>query len=431
MPYKNKQEQNEVVDARSKKNEVAETKNKQLNDEVEKRYRDGIYKGTYSYDYAVNQTTIACTDTDSDGVIDVVDIDDDNDGLLDTNELTTCESPSTFTFKNSNGSTTGAAGYNASFPSWMQLSFNQFQPGYTLTFDQPVEDIALQFASIYDFDRYGNFTVKLSDGTIINNVDFDLSTSYAPTAAIWTPQPNNVNNFTGNFSKNYGAPFAPGTPFFQTSNLTDGNAQSWGIVHFKNIPGASTKGIVELTFTILESTATSGTAGLAVYSKCVSFLDTDTDGIPNRLDLDSDGDGCPDAKEASIPGSLITGTIKNGTPSNLITTANVASAVVSDTYGANGFADTLETASESGVYSGMYSYEYVLSANMNACLDSDNDGVNDVIDIDDDNDGILDSQEQVSCFTYGVNLDYVSFSGTSIIDKTSNSITTNSCIISW
>jgi hypothetical protein len=238
---------------------------------------NGIYNGTYTYDYAVDNTINKCLDTDNDGVIDLLDLDDDNDGVLDSNEKASCTGTVPFTFKNINGTATGAAGYNAAFPSWMTNSFDEGQPGYTITFASPVQDIALNFASINQDDRIGDFSVKLSDGTIINKVDFNTLTSFAPAAAVWTPQPNNVNNFTGNFVKNYGAPFTEGTPYFQ--DLIPGINQSWGIIHLKNIPGATTKGIVEMTWRM---TGTS-TAGLAVYSECVTFLDTDGDGIPNRL----------------------------------------------------------------------------------------------------------------------------------------------------
>ena len=71
-------------------------------------------------------------------------------------------------------------------------------------------------------------------------------------------------------------------------------------------------------------------------------IDVDNDGINNWLDLDSDGDGCPDAKEASVTGTLSAGAIQNLTGNTLTTTSNVASAIASGTYGANGFADAAE-----------------------------------------------------------------------------------------
>jgi len=39
-----------------------------------------------------------------------------------------------------------------------------------------------------------------------------------------------------------------------------------------------------------------------------------------------------------------------------------------------------------------------LNASVKACLDTDTDGVPDVIDLDDDNDGILDAIESPTCF---------------------------------
>jgi hypothetical protein len=68
-------------------------------------------------------------------------------------------------------------------------------------------------------------------------------------------------------------------------------------------------------------------------------IDTDGDGIVNRLDLDSDGDGCSDAFESTA------------------TLDKTKDYIFSGPYGANGFDDRLETSNESGVvnYSSTYS----------------------------------------------------------------------------
>ncbi len=359
---------------------------------------NGNYNGNYNYSFAIYNKANTCLDSDADGVLDMLDLDDDNDGILDVNEQKTCTDAPTYTFKNIDGSNTGALAYNAAFPSWMKHSYTESEGGFKFIFDSPVTDIAFEFASIYQDDRVGDFSVKLTDGTILNGIDFELLTSYAPTAAIWTPQPNNVNNFTGNFSKLNGAPFKTGTPYFKTTNLTSGTGQSWGIVHLKNIAGANTVGISEVSFKIIGGTSTSGTGGLAIYTTCLSYLDSDNDGITNSLDLDSDGDGCPDAKEVNIQSSLSSGAIKNGTVGS-VTTTTVANAIAGTTgnYGANGFADVLETTSESGNYNGTYNYSFVINSNVNACLDFDSDGVADSFDLDDDNDGVLDEDEMTKC----------------------------------
>jgi hypothetical protein len=69
-------------------------------------------------------------------------------------------------------------------------------------------------------------------------------------------------------------------------------------------------------------------------------MDNDSDGIPNHFDLDSDGDGCTDTLEATIPTSLTNSNVYNGVP-NTITDTN--DAIVTDTFGSNGFAASLES----------------------------------------------------------------------------------------
>ena len=68
-----------------------------------------------------------------------------------------------------------------------------------------------------------------------------------------------------------------------------------------------------------------------VRSSCIyPDIDTDGDGIPDRLDLDSDGDGCGDAYEA--------GAATNKSPTFKL----------SGPFGYNGLADSVETTTDSG-----------------------------------------------------------------------------------
>jgi hypothetical protein len=121
------------------------------------------------------------------------------------------------------------------------------------------------------------------------------------------------------------------------------------------------------------------------YTKSICLTGrSDGDIIPNHLDLDSDGDGCSDALEA-------------GTSTN--TTANFKFTGTASDFGANGFYNTLEkTAAESNVYANIYTYDYANDATYKGCTDTDGDGVGDLLDIDDDNDGILDAVESPTCF---------------------------------
>jgi hypothetical protein len=54
------------------------------------------YNSTYT-NYALVSTINACTDTDGDGVKNVVDIDDDNDGVVDNAEFSNCSTMETWT----------------------------------------------------------------------------------------------------------------------------------------------------------------------------------------------------------------------------------------------------------------------------------------------------------------------------------------------
>jgi hypothetical protein len=139
----------------------------------------------------------------------------------------------------------------------------------------------------------------------------------------------------------------------------------------------------------------------SAYPKLACSVDTDGDGITNDKDLDSDGDGCSDAYES--------GTV----------TSNIET--VAGPYSGNGFADALQAVSDTNIYKGIYTYQYATSSFINLCADTDGDGIPDLVDIDDDNDGILDAVEAPDCYYTGA--EWLSGSRTDI--KVSTSLTMN------
>jgi hypothetical protein len=93
--------------------------------------------------------------------------------------------------------------------------------------------------------------------------------------------------------------------------------------------------------------------------------------------LDTDGDGCYDLAEGGAGTS----------GDSLVNQASNFSKV-----GTNGLADHLEISAD--CHEIKYSLQpYYRDSSSNACPDSDMDGIGDLIDIDDDNDGILDKTE--------------------------------------
>ncbi|NRS94155.1 thrombospondin type 3 repeat-containing protein, partial [Frigoriflavimonas asaccharolytica] len=128
--------------------------------------------------------------------------------------------------------------------------------------------------------------------------------------------------------------------------------------------------------------------------------DTDGDGIPDFLDLDSDNDGCPDAIEGGA--SIIDSQLQNSTMAggntgttsgtyNLPVIRNIPSPVgnTTTTLGVPTIAGTGQSIGSS------------INASVVACcdaaasgyLDSDGDNITNICDLDDDNDGILDTLE--------------------------------------
>ncbi|MEY3411483.1 MAG: hypothetical protein RIQ70_169, partial [Bacteroidota bacterium] len=377
---------------------------------------NGIYESNYPYDFAIDASVKACLDTDNDGVPNVYDLDDDNDGILDA-----VESPSCFYSIAELVKPFSVSSDLFSYDATTNYTSNNSIDGLIATFSAFKSGQFLANKEILKFTAKGLISIS---GL---KLDLAFSALSANTASTFKLQASQDNVLWEDLSN---APISSTGTTFPTTLVLNNDLQPTKKFKYFRIYGvagtSSSGGVAEATFNLAAST----TASFNPKVSCTN--DTDGDGIANHLDLDSDGDACPDAKEATVIGTLTTGSIINlltinATPGTATqTTNNVASAVASGTYGVNGFADALETATESGVYSGMYTIEYASNKNLNACFDSDGDGINDVYDLDDDNDGILDTQEQVSCYTYGVNLDNISFNGTAVTSKTSNAITTSS-----
>ncbi|TDM00249.1 MAG: hypothetical protein C4K58_03215 [Flavobacteriaceae bacterium] len=152
------------------------------------------------------------------------------------------------------------------------------------------------------------------------------------------------------------------------------------------------------------STAASGGGWATEFffkEKVCTELDTDTDGKPNRLDLDSDGDKCSDLIEAGVKkfaGSNLVyatsgSTSATGTDFGIDSGIADAQIDVSQSFGSNGLANYVET-SENGITKYLSTYNtYATKSNLSLCKDTDGDGYSDVDDLDDDNDGILDTTE--------------------------------------
>ncbi|WP_265429741.1 hypothetical protein [Chryseobacterium sp. YIM B08800] len=330
-----------------------------LADSVETPSESGILNYTNTYNiYAINANINACTDTDGDGIRDVFDIDDDNDGILDTTEEV-CSA-----------SITSKSDITVSIPS--TISYTLFSPRTLPNLVDDNASLAVLGVPTGTLNNSEWFRVQFATPRVLtewevahvtNQRVFSAASTYKVQGSV---DGNNWVDLTGTLSYlNNGT----GQGANSSSNIATFTQNNNPYLYYRyfGISGASGGGYAT-EFYFREKNCTD--------------LDTDGDGIPNRLDLDSDGDGCSDALEAGA------------------TTNTTANYQFTGTMGVNGLADSLESPVDSGIinYASTYN-QYALLNHRPLCLDTDNDGINNVIDIDDDNDGILDAVEARICGT--------------------------------
>lgn len=363
-----------------------------------------VIKGLENYQsdlQCANFGTAPSQDYDCDGIINSIDLDDDNDGIPDSVEDACSSNPTHQSIWDINVYTYTGAGTSC---------LNNLQyANKTLTASGTMDEFPGQLKIAW----YNNSVNTNLIPTL--NANGGNVTGTAPFSGRYMIE--HVHTFTGTDAGFYTIGAASGADdgkiYFKT--LLDGtdsvlfcNASVGAVntpinVYFE--PGTKLKIIVNEQG-LSDGPSSSGLQGITitvapqvgvVQTFCNELLDTDGDGIPNHFDLDSDGDGCPDAKESGVPGTLLAGNMINNIPNTSVSTPN---AVVQGPYGANGLAASLEnndTSTATTSYPSTYS-AYALNKLLNLCIDSDGDGVPDLLDLDDDNDGILDAVEAPACY---------------------------------
>jgi hypothetical protein len=237
-----------------------------------------------SYEYSL-QCTGPAGDCDGDGVPDATDLDDDNDGILDTND----------------------APADCACTEWTPNTTNSVNGIYTI-----------------DGVNTNVLVTGLANGVQIRNMTaingctsfIDLEDNIGGGPA---QQNNGVINF--NFSPqilnptfqilSLGRIGVSGTVTFTDQNGDPINVLATSVISGSNITftgnaatGNESNGSVFLAsgnytqINILYNTGNGRKDGVFYSLTSCVFLDTDLDGIPNHLDLDSDNDGCYDVIES-------------------------------------------------------------------------------------------------------------------------------------
>ncbi|WP_103072122.1 PKD-like domain-containing protein [Aquimarina sediminis] len=223
-----------------------------------------------------SETITIVADNDGDGIYDSVDLDDDNDGILDTDEgacstrelwdSTLGTGSITIGGKTVNYTTslTGPGSITGSNNTSGHITFNNGGSAaptvWTITFDEWVT-----------FEAFSKTT-----GAWFDNGETWIMSAPGATFTVDNPD-NSLNLATGVYTNEitFASP-VPGT----------NNNKLWTI---------NTNYIKELTISYQQPASNSGAIQIAL--NCID-PDSDNDGIQDRLDVDSDNDGCNDALEA-------------------------------------------------------------------------------------------------------------------------------------
>ena len=260
-------------------------------------------------------------DTDKDGVSDAIDIDDDNDGILDKIESS---------YKKIESATANGS------------------PLFTLN-----KGVKKEYHITDGINRKGAEFDKINDELVVN---------------FGKEIPSNTYLSFKSFAKKYGKKIL----LIEESNKTgDITSNPKYIVHYYNYYSKKTYYKLSKSTQFIKIKMIKNHGGSIVVDylehqpySILTDIDTDGDGIPNRLDLDSDGDGCSDALEACVPD--IFKSYENPEDNDTISTLNEA--IIKGNFGANGFSNNLEKTDNTNTESNFRdAYHYAINKDINAC----------------------------------------------------------------
>ncbi len=326
----------------------------------------GLTAGTYTVSVTDNVGFIdsftniifACNlDTDGDGVFDFSDIDDDNDGIRDANESSfqSLSSPATF---DPNLQAWQSSGVIVNAGSEYRVFPTNFSLGQAVANGGPYDGLLIDKAANFAGDRWSDLdgnsyfiaTDNFNGQAPSQNIGFANLTA-ADYANRW--------KYVAMIDVNANGQYNPGTDVF----IEDIFTVTGSIVFLATVTG-------ELYILYADNNYGDNSGALSFEVQFTVDRDSDNDGRADRIDLDSDNDGIPDNIEAQTTQGYI---IPSGAPGFGFTDADADG--LDDQY------DLDNTDTDPTLSIGLVP------------IDTDGDGIDDVLDLDTDGDGFLDIVE--------------------------------------
>ncbi len=326
-------------------------------------------------------TSLFAQDTDGDGISDAIDIDDDNDGIIDENELSFTES--VIVSPASAGLTFGIT-----YPT---LAATDISSNYGL----PTGSLVISGTNVHTRPTGTDFnagtTLTSTTFTITSSVSFTMNFQHGPRMSVGTTDPP-----TKGYTVNSG-----GTTFTPAATNTLGGiteTSSGNTYSVQNQTGSSINTGVRFRwdandyFSSINFTAFSDEATVGNFFRLfisLNFGDGDQDGIVNSLDLDSDNDGIPDIVEAGGVDTNGDGMVDsfvdtdNDGLSDQYDTDNGGTALTNPNTDSNGNQDPYDLDSDGdGITDLIESQASTNSPRVPVGMDSDNDGIDNSFDPD-------------------------------------------------
>jgi len=302
---------------------------------------------TYIDNVTITGVSVPATDTDGDGISDVVDLDDDNDGITDEEEYcSTISAP----FLTSSDVGERSVVINHTDTGYLRLDFSSMDNSFQLDINgSTIHSSVLEFEN-GALDPGDEYFVFQSDGSFISQPWVANSNGI--------PRLRLVVNEFGQISL-YGSRNTSSTTLelMEAQSGTPFNTIPW-------VPGNNN------TF-IITNQAGPGPEGFTGELFASSICDTDGDGISNEFDLDSDNDGILDIVESGV----------------------LNESGVADANNDGRIDGAVGGSGSNGLFNGIEDVDTEYAIHSYSILDSDSDGSYDAYVLDADGDGCNDVRE--------------------------------------